>query len=64
MFIPEEFTVNEKITDNSPSVKYFKEQDVLKLINLPEGFITVALFMLDEGRNPFSKWKAFLETQP
>lgn len=64
MFIPEEFTVNEKITDNSPSVKYFKEQDVLKLINLPEGFITVALFMLDESRNPFSKWKAFLETQP
>ena len=23
MFIPEEFTVNEKITVNSPSVKYF-----------------------------------------
>ena len=29
-----------------------------------ESFVKVALFMLDESRNPYSKWKAFLETQP
>ena len=65
LFIPDEFTMNEKMTGNTPSVKYLKEQNVLDgLINYPEKFVEVALFMLDESRNPYSKWTAFLETQP
>ena len=64
MFIPDEVMMNEKKADNSPSVKYFLEQNGPKLNGILDSFIKIALFMLDESRNPYSKWKAFLGTQP
>ena len=64
LFIPDEAMMNEELTLSSPSVKYFKEQNIPKLSSLPISFIRIALYMLDESRNPYSEWTAFLATQP
>ena len=64
-YIPEEMILNFETAHSSKAVTQLKEQEILeKLSNKDRDIIVMALYLMEESRNPESKLKDYLEILP
>ena len=64
-YIPEEMILNFETAHSSKAVTQLKEQEILeKLSDKDREIIVMALYLMEESRNPESKLKDYLEILP
>ena len=64
-FIPETMLLTvAHAKENSPNVQILREKDLLDKMESPGPIVPLALYFLEERRNPDSKWLHYFETLP
>ena len=64
-FIPDEMLLTVKhAKENSPMVHALQYKNLLEEMRSPGPVVPLALYFLEERRNPNSKWRDYFETLP
>ena len=64
-FIPEDMLLTVLgAMENSPNAKILKEANLIEKLKSPAGVVPLALYVMEQRRDPESPWKDYLETLP